>query len=261
MNASEILRQVKEAYAGFSSYADRGTTTLNMNFGEMLRDLGMSQQDFEKMQREAPKMQAPLVECPQEFATFFARPNNFRFEWRDWHPFFGKSKPPNENALCSNDKATYSKFLGSLERTRLDMAVAGATGISAGSVLMISKLLMPNYIDSAFDWFDMIDVRLQSEVEIDGSRCFHLVGTVLNKDDHEAWITADNFFVRRISSRMKISKEEADGLQQEAQSVLEQAGMDESGVPPLGALDYHTVYDYTEVAINKTIELSLFDAI
>lgn len=234
MNANEILLRTKEIYRECSSYSDSGIAQL------------------------VP----PISKTNLEFATFFVRPNKFRFEWRDWHPYFGKELPPTENALWTDGKRTRTKFLGKIiSEKSLGFAVAGATGVSFGTVLLISKLLMGNYIESSLDWFNMSDPRILDEEVVGNSPCYHLVGTVESTDDHDAWIDIHEFLVRRLSHKIARSKDETEGLRQEALRVLKKQGVQECDLPNFEALTRQNVYNFKNVQVNGAVDPSLFEVV
>jgi len=110
VNPELILKNVQETYRGFESYSDVGTVGL------------------------VP----PIGKTSLEFRTYFEKPSKMRFEWRSWHPYFGKDKPANESVVWSADgEQAHMWFLGNLKHSELMSAVAGATGVSSASVLMI----------------------------------------------------------------------------------------------------------------------------
>jgi len=119
-DANEIIKELGEAYLAFQSYQDTG-------YSETLWDPGTDKERLVGL----------------TFSTIFKRPNFFRFEWRDRHPF--KDAPEKIAVIWCDGKHSYSKysFLKKQRRNEnLGLTVAGATGVSSASAHTVSALLM-----------------------------------------------------------------------------------------------------------------------
>ena len=80
------------------------------------------------------------------FATYFRRPNYFRFEWSTHHPYEGLRHIRTHRVLWSIKKGVflYSSRTDSIEQKKsISLAIAGATGVSSGSAQRVLSLLMP----------------------------------------------------------------------------------------------------------------------
>ena len=121
--AGELLQQVVARYAAFLSYADEGTVRT-------------------RLRSEDPELIIP-------FSTLFRKPACFRFEFRRPHAY-----PPLRHIvyrhLVVSDGSTVQIVRDrpghalQIETTdSLELAVAGAAGISSGSAHTIARLLLP----------------------------------------------------------------------------------------------------------------------
>ncbi len=231
MDPESILRAVKDTYLGFQSYADVGTVD----------------------------MIPPIGKTNLEFKMYFVRPAQVRFEWRDWHPYFGKDGPANENGFCFDGKSVRELILGKQRQAKsLSNAVAGATGVSSGSVLQILKLLYPDCVQSRHSWFEMRDARRLADEEISGRLCYHLVGTIASSDDEEAWISQDDFIVRRLLHRTEVSEKDTERANASALQMLRSMGIKEKIPMATGPQSYHHQFNYNQVVVNKPILDELF---
>jgi len=232
MNAESILKSVIEKYRSFSSYADVGTV------------------------ETLPSQTKSEI----EFKTYFMRPNKVRFDWRDWHSL-DKTTPADENAIWSNGKNSYAWFLGELEHEEsLGLAMAGATGVSSCSVLMILQLLFPECVETNSVWFEMQNMQIESQ-ELTGLHCYHLVGTETKPDDTEAWISKEDLIVRRLISKTEITAEEDRAFFEETVEMLKAEGRPKEYWPtkPTGARKYYDEFNYQEVKINEPIADAIFE--
>lgn len=185
-----------------------------------------------------------------------------RFEWLSWHPHFGKEEPPMECALWSNGESTHSWFLNQ-ERTaeNLLMAIGAVTGVSNGSVHLILMLLLPEYAPKKFIWSEMKDIRLLKEEVIHKCPCYHLLGSTRKPEDTEAWISKDEFMVRRLRKHTEHTEEERKALFDRVAKAVEKAGrpIDEALSAIKGGSDkYSTEYSYVEVDTNIALDDELF---
>lgn len=234
MDAAAILQKVRETYLSIEHYSDLGEVT------------------------EPPAMSGP----PLQFKTFFTRPNKVRFEWRCWHPYFGKEQPPSENAFWSNGSSTTRYFLRQLEQEEhLSGAIAGATGVSRGSVLMILKLLIPDCVDVNTIWYEFQRIKLLQEELVDGFPCYHLVGSCTNDNDTEAWISKEDFMVRRLREHSTISTEDRERTKTEAARILEKMGISPDSFPKLEQnISYTDEFNYSKVVTGVSMPDHLFNS-
>ena len=116
-NATTILNNMFSMYSRLTSYQDDGILVVTLD--------GPTGGTIEKM----------------PFKTFFKRPSLFRFEWTDYAiTKLGKTK-----VIWFNGKEAFTYWEpDSFEKEEsLSMAVAGATGISYGTVHTVSDLMLP----------------------------------------------------------------------------------------------------------------------
>jgi len=224
MNAESVLKRVREKYRSLKTYADEGGVGTSTGKRSL------------------------------EFKTYFASPLRVRFECR-------ASSPPNESAIWTNGTESHSWFMGKLERLpEFSSGIAGATGVSSASVLMILKLLLPDCIEVRSVWYEMQDMRMDEE-EVNGLTCFHLIGTDRKTDDTEAWISKDDLLVRRLRRRTEISQEESEKMLAEARKHLEELGLPQGDLPvrSIPAQKFTDQYNYQVVKINEPIADEIFE--
>lgn len=226
MNAESILQAVQEKYLSISSYSDFGT------------------------------VDTVPGHTPTEFRTYFVRPSKFRFEWREWHPYFGKKKSSNDAAIWSDGNECYEWFLGKLERTDRASAVAGATGVSSASVLMILGVLYPELIDYNDPWLKMRDIEQLEDEKIRSHSCLHLMGTTTKRNDQEVWIGKTDYIVHRLRTRAEITAEEIRLMAEEC----EQSGVNNFSTADeqIVARNFCDEYNYHEITINQPLSDDLF---
>ncbi|GAB2845910.1 hypothetical protein GCM10027277_12640 [Pseudoduganella ginsengisoli] len=177
----QIVTQMHEAYASLRSYSDTGVVLTHM----------------------------PENETPDEtvFRSVFVRPDLFRFEWTTHHPYPPLRHIKNNSVIWSNANGAFfwSDRSGRGEkleqRPSLDLAVAGATGVSHGSAHTIASLLLPQMMGRTLD----ADIQWSGEAVLEnfeGAACYHLTGQHARKGRYEMWIAKDDMLVRKIAIAM-----------------------------------------------------------
>jgi len=237
VNPDSILKSVEEKYLSFQSYSDEGTVE---TFYEHPFD------------------------CEQllEFKTYFVRPEKMRFEWRYWDQYFGKSKPPSENAIWTNGRNSFETFVGESEPVhKFSLALAGATGVSFGSVLMILKLLIPGCVTTNSMWYQMHGASVLPGIDVDGSPCYHLLGSENNHNDTEAWIRKNDLIVLKLRSRNELTQEHAEKAFIETCEELKKNKVPEDKwlTKPMGTVKYYHDYIYKQVNVDEPIRDEVFD--
>ncbi len=248
MNGQELIENVLAAYAGFVSYTDVGTVD----------SLG-------------------LPGAGLEFQTYFKRPLNFRFHWLSWHPYFGKTKPANENTVWTDGKVFNRCYHGETKTSKsFSMMIAGATGVSSGSVHNILNILVPGSLELSHVWHEMTEIRLLPDEMVDGAECFHIIGTIKNSEDAEVWVEKKSSIVRRLKETIVITEETSAKMRAEQQSAeriemmtkaLKKAGLSDERIEETmthlataGAkpMTYSHIFNYTKVTVNQPIDDAVF---
>ena len=119
LSAKQIIDRMAEVYAGCNSYRDSGSVKTQF----------IGENNF-------------LTE--KTFKTAFVRHDRFRFEYRE-EMFNVRSR----NIIWSNGKdvQTWWDVRPGVEKAKsLDMAVAGATGVSSSSAHTVPRLLLPDEV-------------------------------------------------------------------------------------------------------------------
>lgn len=170
MSAYEILQEMHAKYARMISYQDMGvvlTTWPNKTENNQI--------------------------C---FTTAFRRPDRFRFEWSDHRPSAGVRH--SRSVLWASSSGIYSNYLGEIETEQnLQLAIAGATGISNGSAHTVSAMLIPDF---GFAVSDIIKLSLEQEIfeDID---CYRIIGRHPYdeiEDNYEVFIGVHDLLLRQV---------------------------------------------------------------
>lgn len=171
-SARELLKDVVARYRAIGSYADTG----------MVQAL------------DRPKS------SPMSFETAFRRPDDFRFRFSSPHPYGPKRHLVSRSQIGMDAGKPYywSQHYSSppeLEQQEsLQMAVAGATGVSRGSAFTIWSLL---FGEEGQDLFSMLArPRLRKFACIDGVRCHRVTATHRGLHRIDVYIGVDDLLLR-----------------------------------------------------------------
>jgi len=189
LTAEEIIARVAKTYQKANSYSDTGVVKTLY---------------FEESGKR-------LSETP--FATDFVRKKNFRFEFSYKHPFPFSPTYKNivlglgKQAITWRDYKLGEDKIGVNKEKSIDMAIAGATGISGGAAYNIPALLR---ISGTTDWKNTMlnfpsNTRLADE-QWRQKDYFKVEITRPNKNDavkdefdkEVLWIDPDTFLIHRI---------------------------------------------------------------
>lgn len=164
-----LVAQVRETYAGLTSYRDTGTTELTRD-GKIL---GRSQ-----------------------FATAYRDPGDLLFEhWHSTGDFYFSASVISKRG---DDVRYMSDFDAEPESDTIDMAIAafyGTSGTTSGNIpTMLLGLDDPGV-------FYLSDMKLLEEGSLeDGTACNRIQGRDFVGDETTVWIGKEDRFVRRIES-------------------------------------------------------------
>lgn len=176
-DATTILNNMSRVYSRLTSYQDEGVlvTTNDEPTGGTI----------EKM----------------PFKSFFKRPNLLRFEWTE----YTITKLGRKNVVWSNGKEAFMYWEPDEyeKRESLDMAVAGATGISRGTVNTVSTMMWPDEFGSSL-LERLVKPSLVGEDVLEGVRCFHIKATD-GADPIELWVGKNDFLLRKLRQETKDS--------------------------------------------------------
>ena len=172
----EIIEAMRAAYASCASYRDRGNVRTDYF---------------------APSG-APTRSEDLPFSTVFQRPDRFRYEFRG--ETGGRYIVWREGAAVR----THWDLIGRDERPEsLVLALAGATGVSAGSAHTVPSLLLPDEFEEDALW-RFVDLELVGQTALDGVACHHITaGTA--RDPTHLWITIGTSLLRRIERRVNFT--------------------------------------------------------
>ena len=130
------------------------------------------------------------------FATAMVRPDRFRFEYketgnqRDRYIIWSSGK---------DVKTWWGVKPGAKMSDSLDMALAGATGVSGGSAHTIPALLLPDKV-SGLQLTDITGPKRAEDGKLDNVECYRIEGKFLDSP-HTLWIDKTLYLVRRIDEQ------------------------------------------------------------
>jgi hypothetical protein len=194
LSARDVLRTMIATYASMTSYSDKGqVTTTQLKDGRVHRTT---------------------------FSTLYQRPSFFRFAFSRPHPH------PPLNHLVTQFVTGFDGTVGysttskpgdagpSKSVTSLELAVAGATGISSGSAHTIGRLLLPEV--GGYSFQESLEPQFGKDVTVDGTLCYSISArNPRSETADEIWIEKESFLLRKIIRRR------ADGQSEEWRDSIE----------------------------------------
>jgi hypothetical protein len=172
----KIIAEMHAVYAAMHSYADRGVVLRRLDEGE------------------------PPNET--RFEMLFKRPGFFRFAWISHHPYLPLRHIEWHSVIWANDTGAFNWHMHNTESSTgkrkdesLEMAIAGATGVSGGAAYTVPTLLMPS--EDYFSFAGLQRLHLADTVREDGVLCHQLMGIHEAVGTVEAWIGVEDHLLRR----------------------------------------------------------------
>jgi hypothetical protein len=170
--AARAIQQMAATYANCRTYRDQGAVKTSSS---------SSHRDDEK-----------------PFWTEFIRPDYFRFEYHDrLAPFFAKW---NRNIVWLDRGEVWDWFAfhkGKEREKSLDLALAGATGVSGGSAHRVPRLLMPKDVTGR-SLADLLDPKVDGVENIGGHPCDRITGRYAPGVEVTVWIDLDSHLIRQV---------------------------------------------------------------
>ena len=178
-DAAQLLGRLFAAYGSFSSYEDDGIVSMGDRNNPLRPDT--------------------------TFRTLFRRPSLFRFEFASPHPYEPLAHIVT-TSICGHDGVSpymwqkHHDSPPSLEICEsLDLAVAGATGISSGSAYTIAQLLMPQAEGSLAA---LEELSLGESESVEGVTCSVVRGKLSRADaETDLFVDLATSTLRRVDSR------------------------------------------------------------
>jgi outer membrane lipoprotein-sorting protein len=175
LKAQDVLDRMAKVYAGCKSYRDSGVVKT------------VFIQDANNHTVEKP------------FTTAFVRPDRFRFEYKE------KQDGQERRYLVwrkGKEVQTWWDIKPGIEKPEsLDLALAGATGVSGVSAHTVPALLLPNEVGGR-RLTDMTGAKRIEDAKLDKVDCFRIEGKYADSP-MTLWIDKKTFLVRRIDSQQK----------------------------------------------------------
>jgi hypothetical protein len=171
--ANEILTRMSLAYKSTTTYVDRGTVSTVFTNDDVKR----------------------VVSRPFQIA--FVRGGSFRFEHSD------SESPGSYYIVWSDGSQVLTSWFarpGIKPARDLDLALAGATGVSGGSAHTTPRLLMPDIV-TGFALTELGDPSILGSEPLAGHDCWKLQGMPrFNREPIVLWIDRDTYLLRQVST-------------------------------------------------------------
>lgn len=137
------------------------------------------------------------------FKTYFARPDNFRFEWISDHPHLPLRHIAYSYVIWSNSSGAYlyRDGLPNVEQKQdLSMAVAALTGVSHGSAHTVPGLLLKTI--GGFKLTELRGLTLLDQVDFEMTTCFRVRGTHPRGVVYDMWIGVNDYLLRKLQMQL-----------------------------------------------------------
>jgi hypothetical protein len=234
MKPTEILHRVRERYSQCRSYSDSGIV------------------EFDDVDQKRESI---------EFRTEFLSPDYLCFEWQDYGPRRGKSE--HFSTLWSNGAKTIVRRDTSKvtveEQPNLGLAIAGATGCSAGAAHIVPALLMEPLRTDCKHLLLLTHLKLLREEHLNEHNCYVLKGSLFKEDDHILWVSTSDFGLRRVRNDQSRTAEQSE---REINAITENADLmarlKERGIAPPTEMKHTerrivTEYIYNDIFFDNSI--------
>ena len=140
------------------------------------------------------------------FATFFRRPDRFRFDWTSHHPFPPLRHLKTQHVIWYDGTGAFHYMDGEdggvEPQESLFMAVAGATGISKCSALTVFNMLMPEM--GARSFAELRSLDLQQGV-FEGSDC-HCIRGQDSQGEEQKLCIGNDYTLRCVSESFRAGR-------------------------------------------------------
>jgi outer membrane lipoprotein-sorting protein len=170
LTAEQILERMAKVYADCKSY----------------RDTGSVKTVFIRTDR--------TWDGVRPFTTAFVRPDRFRYEFKDQQSH-GR---PDRFLIWKNgeDVRSWWDVDPGIQTASLDMAIAGATGVSGGSAHTIPRMLLPKELEG---WVltELEQQQRKEDADLDGVNCYRIEGKARG-DPTTLWIDKKTVLLLRI---------------------------------------------------------------
>jgi hypothetical protein len=185
-HAKALLEEVAARYVSITSYSDCGAVYTQLSDNDRI--------------------------FTTTFSTLYKKPSLYRFEFERPHPY-----PPIQNIITRNAVVFDGTTAYTWKQTGTDapqtefaesfsLAIAAATGASAGSAHRIGRLLIPAI--GGLSILDLVDLRQGMDTVVDGTPCYSVAARYPKSaiPDMEFVIERDALLIRRIKTSGEAGK-------------------------------------------------------
>jgi RNA polymerase sigma factor (sigma-70 family) len=220
-SAQEIIKRSQETYAALSSYCDDGTS-----FGDVGgRDI-----------------------APNRFSIKLSRPNLYRIDWTRDLGFYSQT-----GLVWSAGSGDFSKMNGTSSPTTnasMEMALAGATGVSGGAAASIPGTFFK------MNWGNKLSAAMQSATRQPDEKIGEIDCYVLSQSkdgrSETMWIGKQDFLIRRIENTTSAAVTKA-SLEEVAKRHPEMH------LPTTAGGDVKSIETHTNIVVNRQFSAADFE--
>jgi hypothetical protein len=173
MKPEFVLHELREHYAGLQSYQDEGVLLRQLPGSEFVNET--------------------------KFATFFRRPDRFRFDWTSHHPYPPLKHLTTDHRIWQSASGVYTWWQdrGTRPESNLHLAISGAKGVSGGSSYTVPALLLA--VDPVFA-SEHLTVQAITAGETEGIDCHCIIACDARRRPYRLYVGRESMLLHRVSS-------------------------------------------------------------
>lgn len=173
MKPESVLHELHERYTGLQAYQDEGVLLSQLPGSDFVNET--------------------------KFATFFSRPDRFRFDWTSHHPYPPLKHITTEHCIWQSAAGVFTWWQdhGTTPETDLHHAISGAKGVSGGSSYTVPAMLLGTEPVFASE---RLAVQVITVAETEGIDCHCVIAFDARKRPYRLYIGRDDMLLHRVSS-------------------------------------------------------------
>jgi len=145
------------------------------------------------------------------------------------------------------------------EQPNLGLAIAAATGCSAGAAHIVPALLMEQLRTDCKHLLLLTDLEVVREEHLDEHNCYVLKGSLFKEGDHVLWASTSDFGLRRVrNDRSRTAEESEREINAITGNADLMARLTERGIAPPTEMKHTdrrlvTEYIYNDISFDNSI--------
>ena len=173
MKPESVLHELHERYANLQAYQDEGVLLSQLPGSDFVSET--------------------------KFATFFSRPDRFRFDWTSHHPYPPLKHITTDHCIWQSATGVFTWWQdrGKTPETDVHLAISAAKGVSGGSSYTVPAMLLASEPVFASEW---LTVQAITVAETEGIDCHCVIAFDSRKRPYRLYIGRDDMLLHRVSS-------------------------------------------------------------